>query len=226
MLRNKINLIDSGFFLLLVINPFQIRIKSYYILGDEKVNNYDDYYGYMNYMTGNIDMPNDIGMRNVDMNYQSIIDGKGLSNYIDMGNLGMNYQTKDNNLFSSNFMMPTANNELLKPEEGLEKGNLFKNLYVPYKKYKPVKLESKSERERMLNEIRSYGFAMKDLNLYLDVNPNNTNYINLYNEYRKKKEDLVNQYERMYGPLDLTSSALENNNWVWNNSPWPWEGDK
>ena len=30
----------------------------------------------------------------------------------------------------------------------------------------------------------------------------------------------------MYGPLELTSDALDKNNWVWNNSPWPWEGDK
>ena len=89
-----------------------------------------------------------------------------------------------------------------------------------------MKLEAKTERQRKLNEIRSYAFAMKELNLYLDVNPNNASYINLFNEYRKIKEKLVEQYEKMYGPLTLNSSALEQNNWVWNNSPWPWEGDK
>ena len=170
------------------------------------MNSYNDYYGYMNYMTGNNDMPN-YGMTNVGMNYQDF------SNF-------------DNNNFSNNFMMPTANNELLEPKEALEKGNMFKNLYVPYKNYKPVKLEAKTERQRKLNEIRSYAFAMKELNLYLDVNPNNASYINLFNEYRKIKEKLVEQYEKMYGPLTLNSSALEQNNWVWNNSPWPWEGDK
>ena len=170
------------------------------------MNSYNDYYGYMNYMTGNNDMPN-YGMANVGMNYQ-------------------NFSNFDNNNFSNNFMMPTANNELLEPKEALEKGNMFKNLYVPYKNYKPVKLEAKTERQRKLNEIRSYAFVMKELNLYLDVNPNNASYINLFNEYRKIKEKLVEQYEKMYGPLTLNSSALEQNNWVWNNSPWPWEGDK
>jgi len=168
------------------------------------VNNYNDYYGYMNYMTGSNDIPN----------------------YNGMLNLGIDYQNFDNNNFSNNFMMPTKNNELLEPKEGLEKGNLFKNLYIPYKNYSPMKLKSKGEREKLLNEIRSYAFAMKDLNLYLDVNPNNTSYINLYNEYRKVKENLVNQYEKIYGPLTLISSSLEKNNWIWNNSPWPWEGDK
>lgn len=170
------------------------------------MNSYNDYYGYMNYMTGNNDMPN-YGMANVGMNYQ-------------------NFSNFDNNNFSNNFMMPTANNELLEPKEALEKGNMFKNLYVPYKNYKPVKLEAKTERQRKLNEIRSYAFVMKELNLYLDVNPNNASYINLFNEYRKIKEKLVEQYEKMYGPLTLNSSALEQNNWVWNNSPWLWEGDK
>lgn len=197
------------------------------------MNNYNDYYGYINCMAGGNDILN-YGMSDVDMNYQTI-DNNILSNYKEDRNIGMNYQNLDNNFmnpsfdnnpFTNNFMMPTENNQLLAPKEALEKGNTFKNLYVPYKNYKPAKLESKSERGKLLNEIRSYGFVMKDLNLYLDVNPNDASYINLYNEYRKKKDNLVNQYERMYGPLKLTSSALENNNWVWNNSPWPWEGDK
>ena len=169
-----------------------------------RLNSYNDYYGYMNYMTGSNDIPNYTGMSNLDMSYQNF----------------------DNNSFSNNFMMPTGNNELLEPKEALEKGNLFKNLYVPYKNYKPMELKASSEREKLLNQIRSYAFAMKDLDLYLDVNPNNTSYINLYNEYRKIKENLINQYEKSYGPLTLTSSSLEKNNWVWNNGPWPWEGDK
>lgn len=166
------------------------------------MNNYDDYYSYMNnYMTN--DMPNYMGIPN-----------------------SFNYQNFDNNTFNNNFMMPTANNELVSPEEALKKGNLYENLYVPYKNYKPLELKASSEREKMLNQIRSYGFAMKDLNLYLDVNSNNVSYINLYNEYRKVKENLVNQYEQKYGPLTLISKELEKNNWIWDNSPWPWEGDK
>lgn len=168
------------------------------------MNNYNDYYGYMNYMAGSSDIPN----------------------YTGLSSLGMNYQNFDNNNFSNNFMTPSANNELLDPEEALEKGNMFKNLYVPYKNYKPINLKPKSEREKLLNQIRSYAFAMKELNLYLDVNPNNASYINLYNEYRKIKDNLCNQYEKIYGPLTLDSSSLDKNNWVWNNSPWPWEGDK
>ena len=172
------------------------------------MNNYNDYYGYMNYMSGSNDMPN------YSMSGMNMMDYQNFNNSFDNSN------------FSNNFMMPSANSELLEPKEALLKGNMFKNLYIPYKNYKPVELKEKSDREKKLNEIRSYGFAMKELNLYLDINPNNKEYINLYNEYRKIKENLCNQYEKMYGPLDLTSKELDKNNWVWNNSPWPWEGDK
>ena len=172
------------------------------------MNNYNDYYGYMNYMTGSNDIPN-YGMSGINMT--------------DYQNFANNF---DNKNFSNNFMIPTSNNELLEPEEGLERGNLFKNLYVPYKSYSPMKLKSTSEREKLLNQIRSYGFAMKDLNLYLDVNPNNTSYVNLYNEYRKIKENLCNQFEKKYGPLNLVSDSLNKNDWVWKNGPWPWEGEK
>lgn len=171
------------------------------MLGDEKVNNYSDYYSYMNnYMNG--------------------------TNYTQVPN-NINYQNFDNNTFANNFMMPSVNNnELVDPSEGLERGNLFKNLYDPYKNYKSMQLNPNSKREQLLNQILSYNFAMKDLNLYLDMNPNDTNYINLYNQYRKSKESLCNQYEKMYGPLNLMSDSLENNNWIWINSPWPWESEK
>lgn len=77
------------------------------------MNNYSDYYSYMNgYMTNQNDMLNSQSMPN----YQSI---------------PTNYPNFDNNTFASNFMIPTGNNELLTPQEGLEKGNLFKNLYDP-----------------------------------------------------------------------------------------------
>ena len=133
------------------------------------MNNYNDYYGYMNYMAGSNDMPN-YGMSNLGMNYQ------------DFGNF-------DNNNFANNFMMPTLNNELLEPKEALEKGNMFKNLYVPYKNYKPMKLVAKTEREKLLNEIRSYAFAMKELNLYFEDLDRNAQYDEI-EKFNKKIRNL------------------------------------
>lgn len=169
------------------------------------MNNYSDYYNYMNYISNS----NNDGMNN----YQ------GLSNNI-------SYDNVRDNAFVNNFMMPSINGELYTPNEAIVMGNMFKNAYKPYKNYKPMKLEATSERGKLLNQILSYSFLMNELDLYLDLYPNNTSYIELYNEYRKIRDNLSSNYEKMYGPLTLDSNSLESNTWVWKNSPWPWEGEK
>ena len=64
---------------------------------------------------------------------------------------------------------------------------------------------------------------MTELNLYLDVNPNDSNMIRLYNKYLIDKKKLCDDYERMYGPLTMDGLNMGDNSWNWNNSPWPWE---
>ena len=114
-------------------------------------------------------------------------------------------------------------NETLEPYEGFIKGNLFKNLYDPYKNYKPQQLNANNEREALLYQVMQYKFALIELNLYLDTNPNDKEAIELFNKYQRMEKQMCKQYESMYGPLTIDSEYLNNNNWVWNNSPWPWE---
>ena len=66
---------------------------------------------------------------------------------------------------------------LSNPQDGFEKGNMFKNLYNEYKDYKPANLTATNEQEKKLLDIMATCFASHELNLYLDVNPNNSNYI-------------------------------------------------
>lgn len=107
--------------------------------------------------------------------------------------------------------------------EGFIRGNLFKNLYDPYKNYKPGNVEAKNEREALLYQIMQYKFALIDLNLYLDNYPNNQELIKLYNKYLNIEKQMCDKYESKYGPLTLNSDYLNKNTWVWKNSPWPWE---
>ena len=112
------------------------------------------------------------------------------------------------------------NMDLFNPYEGYLKGNVFRNEYVPYKNYKVAKININSEKEELLFNINEYGFMMHDLNLYLDVHPDNQEALNKFNEYRNKRNELIEKYERKYGPLCVTSS--DNNksfNWV---NKWPW----
>lgn len=118
------------------------------------------------------------------------------------------------------------NTNLTEPKEGFLRGNLFNNLYDPYKNYKYGSLKATSQREELLYNILMYKFALTELNLYLDTNPNNSQMINLYNQYLTEEKKLCDQYEKSYGPLTVDSEYLGDNSWRWIKSPWPWEGTK
>lgn len=116
------------------------------------------------------------------------------------------------------------NNQILDPKEGFIRGNLFQNLYDGYKNYTPQEINPQNEREALLNQWQQYHFAIVDLNLYLDIYPNDTNALRLYNNYNNILKQIKTKYESMYGPLTISSNQTNQNSWTWINSPWPWEG--
>ena len=108
-------------------------------------------------------------------------------------------------------------------ETGFLKGNMFKDLYDPYKNYQPQVIKPRNEKERLMYEIMMYGFGMNDLVLYLDTNPQDQNaltkFSNLQNEYKRA----VRNYENKFGPINLTSDSLEKLPWPWLKD-WPFGG--
>ena len=118
------------------------------------------------------------------------------------------------------------NNNLADSKEAFLRGNLFNNLYDPYKNYKYGILRPTSQKEELLFNILMYKFNLIELNLYLDNYPNDTRMLNLYNQYLSEEKKLCDQYEKSYGPLTVDSENIGNNSWKWIKSPWPWEGTK
>ena len=151
-------------------------------------------------------------------------------NYLN-GYSDMNYLTNPNQFIENlNYqsLLPnnnTSSNNIISTEEGFKRGNMFRNLYDEYKNYKPKNLTASNEKEDMLMQIREYNFAMTDLNLYLDIYPNDSDALKLFNTYLDNKKGLVDMYEKKYGPLTIDSDD-QKNNWLWDNSPWPWEVQK
>ena len=143
-------------------------------------------------------------------------------NYLINGNEFQNENFKfDNMAFANTFMHDNLN--LYEPYEGFIKGNLFKNLYNEYKNYKPMTLRPTNEKNALMLEIQKYKFALNDLNLYLDVNPNNKEAINIYNNYVVELDKLTKYYENLYGPISLNNNLIKTSNFNWINCPWPWE---
>ncbi len=132
------------------------------------------------------------------------------------------------NEFNNNYMnnIYNQNNDLSDPKTALDRGNLFNNSYEPYKNYKYKTLRPSNSKEELLYNILMHNFVLTELNLYLDLNPNNSNMLNIYNKYLNNKRELVSEYEKKFGPLTIDASTVAMSNWNWLSSPWPWEGTK
>lgn len=108
-----------------------------------------------------------------------------------------------------------GNDEFFMPMKGLVHGNMSVNLYDPYSKYLPKNLPTTKE-----NEIRAYIFAIIDLGLLLDINPNDTRAKKLFDEYLSRLKVLKKDFNDKYYALDL-DDVKPGNVWTWlNNNPW------
>lgn len=137
------------------------------------------------------------------------------------------------NYMNNNYNQPVYNqagfdkskmpNNLYDPYNGFIRGNMFPDLFNAYKIANPYEIKPMNEQAELLTYIDALGFATIDLNLYLDIYPNDKNALALFNQYRTQKNEYMKKYESKYGPLLTSSNALETYPWAWDNDPWPWQ---
>ncbi|QUI22587.1 spore coat protein CotJB [Vallitalea pronyensis] len=76
---------------------------------------------------------------------------------------------------------------------------------------------------KLMRDIQKLGFAVLDLNLYLDTHPDDKKALSDYNaiqcQYEKKRE----MYEMNVGPLVNFGMSPSKYPWQWLEGPWPWE---
>ena len=133
-----------------------------------------------------------------------------------------NYDWYRNNTNQMFFNGMNYNPNLYNPKEGFEKGNMFSNLYEQYKNYRPINANPRTEQEKMLYEIQTMCFAAHELNLYLDLHPEDSSMIMLFKDYSETARKLKNEYESKYGPI--TVSNINNENlFTWQTDKWPWD---
>ena len=77
-------------------------------------------------------------------------------------------------------------------------------------------------RERLMREIQEVGFALVDLNLFLDTHPNNRIALDFFRDMQTKYAELQADYEMEFGPLTAFDTNTEQG-WTWISHPWPWE---
>ena len=77
--------------------------------------------------------------------------------------------------------------------------------------------------EQAMQTVRETGFALIDINLFLDTHPNDEKAMDYFNKYQQMHKEARREYEENFGPL--TANAVDTcNGWTWTQDPWPWEG--
>ena len=124
---------------------------------------------------------------------------------------------------SSNYLRQVSDdNNLYSSSEGFTLGNMFKDSYIPYKNYTPQILTATSEQDDLFLRLSEQEFAAHDLNLYLDLNPQDGNMLEIFNQYRKEANNLLNEYEARYGVINISSEALKDSHFKWEMENFPW----
>lgn len=77
-------------------------------------------------------------------------------------------------------------------------------------------------KKEMLKAVQKLNFAAYDLLLYLDTHPCDRKAFKLFTELVEKLKKAIEEYEKMYGPLEAYNTAAQDTfNWL--KEPWPWE---
>lgn len=127
------------------------------------------------------------------------------------------------NYINNNYNQPTYTknmnpNQLFDPYQGFIRGNMFPDLYNGYKLSEPIPLNSD-----LKTYLDAVAFAAHDINLYLDIYPDDRDMIMAFSTYSKETEKMLTDYQNKYGPILVDSEANMVYPWAWDNEPWPWE---
>ncbi len=81
-------------------------------------------------------------------------------------------------------------------------------------------MEKEMSRKEIADKIKAYKFAITDISLFLDTHPEDEKALCLHRNYCKRLKDLMDDYQKMYGPLTIEYPCKK---WRWLEEPWPWE---
>ena len=59
------------------------------------------------------------------------------------------------------------------------------------------------EKKKLLKRLSALGFAMYECRLYCDTHPNDTEALQMLNDYKSKYKSVKAEFEKEYGPLTL-----------------------
>ena len=103
--------------------------------------------------------------------------------------------------------------------EALTRGTLFPGLDLPFKN---VTNKSNPYAGTPLGELMALKFMMKEMQLFLDTHPNDTEVFSALQKTIALYEAGAKTYAKLYGPLKLSDMQYADR-YTWIHDPWPWE---
>jgi spore coat protein JB len=67
------------------------------------------------------------------------------------------------------------------------------------------------------------GFALVEMNLYLDTHPDDANALAVFNDLATRYATARSNYEAQFGPLIDYGTSGPTSSWAWIQEPWPWQ---
>ena len=101
---------------------------------------------------------------------------------------------------------------------GLVRGTLYPCLDLPFQGM--VNTDELSDTP--MHELQALGFALQDLELYLDTHGDDENAAELFRKYAELYESGMQNYRQNCGTLQRIH-AVQDGRFTWTDSPWPWE---
>ncbi len=77
---------------------------------------------------------------------------------------------------------------------------------------------------QLAEKIRALGFAIYEVELFLDTHPDDCRALETREEYIGKQTEMICEYEKCCGPWIMTAADVTGTErWEWIDGPWPWE---
>jgi len=104
-------------------------------------------------------------------------------------------------------------------DKALARGTLFSGLDLPFLGMVNQGISASTP----MKELMALGFVVQELGMYLDTHPDDAEAVKMFQKYNKLYSEGTAEFERRYGPLQMTASGAPDFDWV--NDPWPWDID-
>ena len=85
-------------------------------------------------------------------------------------------------------------------------------------------MSGQNRKQQLARFIDEVSFAINDLVLFLDTHPCNRQAMACYQEYKKMRQEAMQEYNRYVGPLQA-DAVMDSDEWCWALQPWPWKGE-